>query len=288
MLNNLKVHVGHDDLGALTSEGVVGWKEVLLANGKSPKTVQNYLLTVNALLNWGEKNKKLPTNPAKGIAVAKATGNGKSRQPYSDADAKLLLTAARREKGARRWVPWLLALNGARLEEVCQSLVSDVRKEGAIHYLDINADDPGKSLKNAGSTRRIPLHPAVIAEGFLDYVASLPKGGPLFPDMAPDKFGRRGGNATKIIGRWVRKQGIADARKAPNHSWRHRFKDECRNAGIEKPVHDALTGHASGDEGGTNTRWGIRCRCWPLRLRSYLLPCSSNAYPSVDLRRRFP
>jgi integrase len=249
MLNNLKAHVGQDDLGALTSEGVVAWKEALLTNGKSPKTVQNYLLTINALLNWGVKNKKLPTNPAKGVDVAKSTGNGKSRLPYSDADAKLLLTAAEGEKGARRWVPWLLAFSGARLEEVCQSLVSDVRREGAIHYLDINADDPGKSLKNAGSTRRVPLHPAVIAEGFLEYVASLPKGGSLFPDMAPDKFGRRGGNATKIIGRWVRKQGIADPRKAPNHSWRHRFKDECRNAGIEKPVHDALTGHASGDEG---------------------------------------
>jgi integrase len=91
--------------------------------------------------------------------------------------------------------------------------------------------------------------PKPFAEGFLDYVASLPKHGPLFPDIAPDKFGRRGGNATKIIGRWVRKQGIADPRKAPNHSWRHRFKDECRNAGIEKAIHDALTGHASDDEG---------------------------------------
>jgi hypothetical protein len=53
----------------------------------------------------------------------------------------------------------------------------------------------------------------------------------------------------KIIGRWVRRQGIADPRKAPNHSWRHRFKDVCRNAGIEKSVHDALTGHVSGEVG---------------------------------------
>jgi integrase len=254
MLNQLKEHVGHDAPGAVTAEEIVSWKEALLANGKSPKTVENYLLTINALFNWGVKNKKLGTNPAKGITVAKTAGNGKSRLPYSDDDAKLLLTAARREKGARRWVPWLLAFSGARLEEVCQSLVSDVRKQGAIHYLDINADDPGKSLKNAGSARRVPLHPAVIAEGFLEYVASLPKDGPLFPDMAPDKFGRRGGNATKIIGRWVRKQGITDPRKAPNHSWRHRFKDECRNAGIEKAIHDALTGHASDDEGD---RYGL-------------------------------
>src|SRR5258708_29837635 len=190
-LNQLKAHVGQDAPGALTTEEVVSWKEGLLAKGKSPKTVSNYLLTINALLNWGVKNKKPGTNPAKGVGVAKATGNGKSRQPYIDADADLLLTAARLGKGARRWEPWLLRFSGARLEEVCQSLVSDGRQAGAIHYIDINADDPGKSLKNAGSTRRIPLHPAVISEGFLEYV---PKGGPLFPDMAPDKFGRRGGD----------------------------------------------------------------------------------------------
>ena len=115
--------------------------------------------------------------------------------------------------------------------------------------MDINADHPSKSLKNIGSVRRLPLHPAVIEEGFLHYVRSLPKDGPLFPDLKPDRFGRRGGNGTKTIGRWVRSLGITDKRKAPNHSWRHRFKDVCRAAGIPKEIHDALTGHVSGEVG---------------------------------------
>jgi hypothetical protein len=60
---------------------------------------------------------------------------------------------------------------------------------------------------------------------------------------------RRGGRATKDIGLWVRALGITDRQKAPNHAWRHRFKDLCRGVGIEKAVHDALTGHTSSDEG---------------------------------------
>jgi hypothetical protein len=48
-------------------------------------------------------------------------------------------------------VPWLLAFTGARLEEVCQSRVSDIRTEGYIRYIDINADDASKSLKNVHS-----------------------------------------------------------------------------------------------------------------------------------------
>jgi integrase len=246
----LKEHVGHDDPGRLAKADIVGWKDALLASGKSAKTANNHLLTVSALFGLAVKNERgMRENPAAGIMVNGKANGAVKRLPYTDEDARALLEAARGETGARRWVPWLLAFTGARLEEICQSLVSDVRSEAGIYYLDINADDPGKSLKNSGSARRVPLHPAIIAEGFLEYVKGLPKGSPLFPDMAPDVFGRRGGNATKILGRWVRRQGIADPRKAPNHSWRHRFKDECRNAGIEKSVHDALTGHTSGEVG---------------------------------------
>ena len=131
-------------------------------------------------------------------------------------------------------MPWLLAFTGARLEEVCQSLVRDIRESKGVWYLDINSDHETKSLKNAGSARKVPLHPALIEEGFLDYLGTLPADGPLFPDLSPDRFGRRGGNGTKIIGRWVRASGITNPRKAPNHAWRHRFKDVCRGAGIEK------------------------------------------------------
>jgi hypothetical protein len=42
---------------------------------------------------------------------------------------------------------------------------------------------------------------------------------------------------------------FTDPRKAPNHSWRHRFQDLCPGAGIEKAIHHALTGHSSSDEG---------------------------------------
>lgn len=249
-VDRLAAHVGHDQPARVSTEDVVKWKDALLASGKSPKTVRNHLFAVHALFEWARKNRRMATNPASGVEVAaKEKAGAKKRLPYTDDDAKLLLQAARREEGAKRWVPWLLAYTGARLEEVCQSFASDIRQEKGIWYLDINADHPTKTLKNAGSARKVPLHPAIIKEEFLRYVQELPKGSPLFPDLSPDRFGRRGGNGTKIIGRWVRGLGITDPRKAPNHSWRHRFKDLCRAVSIEKSVHDALTGHASGDVG---------------------------------------
>ena len=44
------------------------------------------------------------------------------------------------------------------------------------------------SLKTAGSERVVPLHPAVLEAGFLQFVAKLPPG-PLFPALTPDVFG---------------------------------------------------------------------------------------------------
>jgi hypothetical protein len=93
----------------------------------------------------------------------------------------------------------------------------------------------------------------IIREGFIDYVEALPKDGPLFPDLNPDRFGRRAGAATKKIGDWLRRLQketgvllVEKGRYAPNHSWRHRFKSECRRIRMEEEVHDALTGHREG------------------------------------------
>jgi hypothetical protein len=78
-------------------------------------------------------------------------------------------------------------------------------------------------LKTLSSERAVSVHSALIAEEFITFATNSSDGRP-FKTLAPDKFGRRGGNGTKMVGRWVRSLGIIDARVSPNHSWRHRLK----------------------------------------------------------------
>jgi hypothetical protein len=102
--------------------------------------------------------------------------------------------------------------------------VRDIGKGGDIFLLAIRLDfrDADASLKTEESDRKVPLHPALIEEGLMEYVAGLPKDGSLFPDIPPDRFGRRSGTATKWIGKCIRQTvGITDRRFDPNHSWRH-------------------------------------------------------------------
>lgn len=250
ILGKLTAHLGHHDVTRITQDDIIGWKSALVTSGLAQKTISNHLTIASTIFGWAAKNRLLASNPAQGVTLKVKKDPATRKLPYSDDDAATILKASRNQKGARRWVPWLLAYSGARIQEVCQTSASDVRQEGGTWYLDINADGPGKSVKNIGSARKVPLHPAVIQEGFLKYVERLPKDGSLFPDLKPDRFGMRGGTGVKVLGRWVRVNvGMTDARKQPNHAWRHRFKDACRNAHIPKDVHDRLTGHKSGEEG---------------------------------------
>jgi integrase len=253
MMGKLATHLGHDDATLVTEADLIGWKTALNSSRLSVRTVRNYLTMVKTLFNFAVGNKRIAVNPAKDVKyTAKPSTRGK-RLSYSDDDAKLILEAARLEKAAdRRWVPWIEAFTGARLEEVCGANVADIEIIDGVtclHIWEDNRDDDA-TIKTENSARLVPLHPAIIAEGFLDYVKELPKNGPLFPKLKRDTFGRRGGNGSKRIGRWVReKVGITDPRKAPNHSWRHRFKTSCRKAGIAEEIHDYVSGHATGKIG---------------------------------------
>lgn len=103
-------------------------------------------------------------------------------------------------------------------------------------------DPEAGSLKNPNSERAIPLHPAITESGFLQF-AKVAGSGPLFKGLTVDRFGNRGGNGTKVIGRWVRGLGLDDERLSPSHSWRHRFKTLGRQFGLAPDIVNAITGH---------------------------------------------
>lgn len=258
LFDTLVTFLGHDDAKRLGKPDVERWRDALREQGQAPKTINSKLTALRTVLAWGVSKGLLASNAALGVNVSERSRAKKL--PFGTDDARTILTAARQRKGFRRWVPWLQAYSGARVSEVSSALVRDVREEDGIIYLDINEENPGrqaddkqtarKSVKTGSSIRRIPIHPAVLAEGFMGYVRSLPANGPLFPDATPDMFGNRGGNASKVLSRWMRKNlGITDKRKQPTHGWRHTFKDMCRVAGVATEVHDAITGHAPRTEG---------------------------------------
>lgn len=242
VIEKLKKAIGHDDAARLTPDEMISWKTSLIEAGFQPKTIRDaHLVPVRAILQWAVDNRKLPSNPAERITMDVKKKAANSRRGYTEPEAKIVLKAAAAEKDAvKRWVPWLCAYSGARVAEICQLRREDIVEIDRIWCFKI--DPQAGSIKTVGSERAVPLHPALIEAKFLDFVRKVKKG-PLFADLPEDRFGSRGGNGTKVLGRWVRNLGLKDERLAPNHSWRHRLKTLGRRHGLAPDIVDAITGH---------------------------------------------
>jgi integrase len=240
--DQLSAFVGHSDAERLSADDLVRWKASLLDAGLKSKTIRDgKLAPVRAILQWAVDNRRLRQNPAERITIDLKTKLSDRKRGYSEEEASKLLASALAESDpVRRWVPWLCAYSGARVSEVCQLRREDVLQHDGIWCLRFAAE--AGSLKNANSERVVPLHPILLEQGFLDFVEKTAVG-PIFAELTPDRFGNRGGNGTKLLGRWIRSLGLTDPRIAPNHSWRRRFKTLGRRYDLAPDIVNALTGH---------------------------------------------
>ena len=248
-VRSLKEHVGvlASDIRRITQDDIVAWKDASVARGLAAKTINDsYLGSVKALFNFAVANRLLPTNPAEGIRVAARARAGTRKLPYSDDEvARLLALAGQERDSARRWLPLLAASSGARIGELAQLWGSRVCEVEGITVLKLAPAEDGGSLKNEGSERIVPVHPAAIEAGFIDFVRS--KGdGPLFYRKSSGEAAKRHASkgVTNRLATWIRSQGFTDARKSPNHALRHYFKSAAARAGVSDSMADALQGHA--------------------------------------------
>ncbi|RVG98501.1 integrase [Sinorhizobium meliloti] len=251
--------LGHDDALAVTGKKIAEYCDHLRHDvGLTSKTVGGkYLTFIKALFRTGKDKFKLTTNVAAEVnytIVKPPQGRGKG---YTDAEAKRILAAANRSlmandkrstmnKIACRWVPWLCAYTGARVSEITQMNKAHLFEEYGIATINITPD--AGSVKT-GTYRLVPIHPHLIAMGFVDFVRSRPDG-PLFYEQNDRKRKERNTQAKwagNAVGRWIKTvSGVDDARVKPNHAFRHRFKTVGRDAGIELHYLDAIQGHADG------------------------------------------
>ena len=111
--------LGHDDAPGFT-QGFGGLESQMIEAGLHPKTIQGAKLgPVRAILQWAVDNHLLSINPATRVTIDVKTRAGESKRGFDDAEAAIILAAARLEADpVKRWVPLLGAYSGARLSEM--------------------------------------------------------------------------------------------------------------------------------------------------------------------------
>ena len=260
-VRRLKATLGDIPVVLIERRHAVAFKDALLAEGLAHATTVKNLGLIKSIFDVACSNALIGSNPFKDIKLIKPSRQEKSRLPFTPQELESIFSSPVYSQGYRPaggageaayWLPLIALYSGMRLEEIGQLCHEDIKEDGGIWFFDlVHQPEKGKTLKNASSCRRVPIHPALIQRGFLQLIShdAAAQSQRVFPLLASAGSRQLTASWSQWFGRYLRQVvGITDKRKT-FHSFRHTFKDVCREALIPKEVHDRLTGHASSDVG---------------------------------------
>ncbi|GBL04927.1 site-specific integrase [Glaciecola sp. KUL10] len=212
----------------------------------SIKTVNTRLSCYSEMFKWAMKNGYVDKNVFDGLSL-KDTRNAKDlRLPFSPNDLKELFSSKQLTQPSndwQRWLPVLALFTGARLNELCQLDVKDIKQIGDCWCISITDKGINQHLKSASSRRIIPIHHLLIELGFLDFVKQQSNGN-IFKQLKLIN-GRYAHTPSKWFGS-VKQNVLRDSTKKTFHSFRHTFIDYLFN-GLKlqgNPLVKALVGHS--------------------------------------------
>jgi integrase len=142
----------------------------------------------------------------------------------------------------------LIALHtGARLNEIFQLTVDDIKTINGVDCVEIHEAGKGNNLKTKASARLVPLHPRLRALGLFDYVEAvkvLPNTNKrLFPWLTlyvgqgyGDVPSQRFTELLKDLNLWVPRRKVFN-------SFRHTVQTALQTAGVDLVVRKHFIGH---------------------------------------------
>ncbi|MDC7816110.1 site-specific integrase [Pseudomonas sp. BLCC-B112] len=289
----LKMPTGGTGRRAMTARQLIARAETEGLPTLGRLTVKNRLMALSAVLSHAVRLGILAENAvtASGVTgelskAAHKAGRTATRKHYTRQELKQIFSSPifhdswrppRASFGeAWYWIPLLLCYTGARREEIAQLKAGEVqRNEDGVWFLDLlsTPDEDGdidlRTLKTAGSHRKVPLHPDLIELGFLKYVDNLPKAGALFPLLEANHAGYFGHNFGKRWSAYLKTVAQLESNVRPSHGFRHSFITLCREVGVPEELRDALTGH---DNGAVSRKYGERALLPQLLEQLKMLP----------------
>jgi integrase len=208
---------------------------------------------LNGLVNLDLINK----NPLKAIKPDINTSTElDTGRAFSVDELKALFEPARFTAWAgqspHRWWGTMLGLyTGARVNEVGQLYLDDVREVGGVWGVFFWKNGRNQKIKNKPSIRFVPLAQPLLDAGFLDFIEDMKRVGHprLFPHL-PAGTRADGKPNGKGYGRQLSRQFAAYAKTVgiekgtAFHSFRHTLSTMLAEAGVSSPDIAAITGHA--------------------------------------------
>jgi integrase len=216
------------------------------------QTINKYLRTYGSMFAWAKRNGYVERNVFEGLNVRVGKKQVQTvRTAFTDTQVQTILrellhnTSGLVSLPYQKWGPLIALYSGARLNEIAQIHLADIRQQDDVWYFDLNDDDDTKKLKTDASRRHVPIHSGLIELGLLDYVQNLRAGGvrKLFPDFQycpKNGWGRS-------LGRWFNDRFLVrvglKGKGVSFHVFRHTVITRLLQAGIEQPLVQTIVGH---------------------------------------------
>lgn len=236
----------------------------ILALGDDPQKESNAskkMERTSSMFAWALKEKRkwgIDANPFAGFGQAEEESS--SRRPFTPDELRMLLShqAYQKRHFRSRHAFWLIPLGtftGARLGELCQLDIKDFVEVDGIPCIDINdadateeqvIDGRRKHVKNKNAKRLVPIHPALIRMGLLEYVAELRAAGEsphLFPDLSRTHRDGPAHPASKWFAGFRNAAGLTEKQTTVFHSLRHLFITTILDAGTAPHMLAPVVGH---------------------------------------------
>lgn len=240
------------DLRLVTQDDIHDWaKHRRDVDGIGAGTVNgNDLVAAATLFSWAmtrDGGRLRTNNPVTGVKLDLPKRQAQRERTFRQAEIGTILLAARavspnprypRASASRRWVPWVCAYSGARVQEVCWLSKRDVWNEGGDWVMRF-------PQTKTGDARRVPIHSDLEREGFVRFVEAAPDGFLFVGDVERAEAASRSAPELRAaeLAAWIKRKADLEAGVSPNHAWRHTFVTRAEGAGISKRHSGAITGH---------------------------------------------
>ena len=227
---------------------------------QTPQNINKRITKLSVFGNWGVRQGLLITNPFSGMKFS-VKKQPHTRQPFTAGELRIIFKPEtylkwtihfshpyRKDRVSNHlpyyWIFLLGIFSGMRTNEMCQILLSQVKKEKGIWFIFIEDSEETK-VKTENAIRKVPLHPQLIDLGFVDYVTAQKKSkrGRLFWELSEDRDGFASHVSRHYNERFLPTVGVWKKYTKVLYCTRHTFINKLYSEMVDENVIKVLVGH---------------------------------------------
>ncbi|MEM7005155.1 MAG: DUF6538 domain-containing protein [Pseudomonadota bacterium] len=226
--------IGDEQVDQIKKKHGYQYARYLDQTGYSASAVGTRVRSVGRMLTWCEEQGIIENHTLRNLQLAHYGYPGRPWKPFPRDELNRIFKQDLPSQ--ERLCLSLLAITGARLDEIALLRWSQIKEREGIQFIDLTE----AIIKTPGSKRFVPLHKEF----------RMPEHGEgrIF-DYREGIDGKSQNDASRTMMPLIRSAVGDDDRKAI-HSFRGTLKDMLRNAGVTKELNDFFTGHGAGDVAG--------------------------------------